>query len=231
MTCRYAIYHAPDPESAWWKFGAAWLGRDERTGRALPRAMPAQLARDEFARMTDEPRRYGFHGTLKAPFRLADGVSECQLLSRVAQLAEGLKPIPLGTLLPLWMDGFLALVPASPNPALNALARACVVELDDLRAPLTDEERARRAPERLDARGRELLEQFGYPLVLERFRFHMTLTGRIDAERAGQVVAQIAHSVARLNRDEAPVLDRLCVFVEPGPGAAFMRLRDTELRA
>ena len=182
-------------------------------------------------RITAEPRRYGFHATLKAPFRLRHDVDERMVLERVARLARRTNPIPLATLVPVWMDGFVALVPATMNPTLNALAQACVTELDELRAPPAADEIARRRPERMDARGRELFERFGYPLVLERFRFHMTLTGRIDAALAGQVVAQIARPVARLNVDEPPVLDRLCVFVEPEPGADFLRIADEELRS
>ncbi|WP_331294670.1 DUF1045 domain-containing protein, partial [Methylobacterium radiotolerans] len=53
------------------------------------------------------------------------------------------------------------------------------------RAPLTEAERAKRRPERLDPRGRALLARWGYPYVFEAFRFHMTLTDALpEAERA-----------------------------------------------
>lgn len=230
MTTRYAIYFAPARHTAWWRFGAHWLGRDEASGAELAQTAPVHLAAGEFERITAEPRRYGFHATLKAPFRLRDDVDESALLECVRWLARSLNPVLLEPLVPVLLDGFVALVPASQNPALNALARECVTELDELRAPLTEAERARRRPEQLDARGRELLERFGYPLVLERFRFHMTLTGRIDATLAGQIVAQIARPVARLNADEPLVLDRLCVFVQPAPGAEFLRIADLAMQ-
>jgi putative phosphonate metabolism protein len=229
MTKRYAVYFAPARDSAWWRFGAHWLGRDEASGAALAQASPLQEGGAELRRITDEPRRYGFHATLKAPFRLRDNVEERTVLERVARLARGMKQVSLAPLVPVWMDGFVALVPARPIPALNALAEACVTGLDDLRAPSGADEIARRQPKQMDPRGQELFERFGYPLVLERFRFHMTLTTRIDIALAGQVVAQIAPSIARLNVDEPPVLDRLCVFVEPEPGAHFLRIADEEL--
>lgn len=230
MTSRYAVYYAPARDTAWWRFGAHWLRRDEFTDGDLPRGMAPQLDAGEFERITAEPRRYGFHATLKAPFRLRDGMTEQTLLHRVEGLARSMNAVPLASLVPVLMDGFVALVPASPNPALNALAVTCVTELEELRAPLTAAEIARRQPERLDGRGRELLERFGYHLVLERFRFHMTLTGKVPTALAGQVVAQIARPVAQLNIEEPPVLDRLCVFVEPQPGAAFQRIADVELQ-
>lgn len=230
MTKRYAIYYAPARDRAWWRFGAHWLGRDEFDGADVSRSAPVQLDAGEFERITGEPRRYGFHATFKAPFRLRDGVTEQVLLERVERLANSMSAVRLATLVPVLMDGFVALVPVNPNPALNALAAACVTDLDDLRAPLTAEEVARRRPEQMDARGRELLERFGYHLVLERFRFHMTLTGKVATALAGQVVAQIARPIANLNIEEPPLVDRLCVFVEPQPGAAFQRIADVELR-
>lgn len=230
MTRRYAIYYAPAQGTAWWRFGAHWLGHDEFTGSDLSRSAPLQLDAGEFERVTAEPRRYGFHATLKAPFRLRDGVTEQALLEQVRKLAQGMNAVPLGTLVPVLMDGFVALVPVSPNPALNALAATCVTELDELRAPLTAVEIARRRPEQMDARGRELLERFGYHLVLERLRFHMTLTGNVATALAGQIVAQIARPVAQLNIEQPPVLDRLCVFVEPQPGGAYQRIADMELQ-
>ena len=231
MTRRYAIYYAPARDTAWWRFGAHWLGRDERTGEALPRAVPSQWTAEELERITAEPRRYGFHATLKAPFRLHGGVTEEALIERVNRLARSLEPVALGTLVPVMMDGFVALVPTSPNSALNALAEACVTELDALRAPLSQAEIERRRIQQLDARGRQLLDRYGYPHVMERFRFHMTLSGPVDIARAGRVVAQVARPVHQVNIEQPPVLDRLCVFVEPEPGAAFLRIADAPLQS
>ncbi|HVE52299.1 MAG TPA: hypothetical protein VNB23_02820, partial [Ramlibacter sp.] len=61
---RYAIYYAPAVGSPWWKFGAGWLGRDEQRDAPLPQPPLHGLQPDEFARVTAEPRRYGFHATL-----------------------------------------------------------------------------------------------------------------------------------------------------------------------
>jgi hypothetical protein len=123
----------------------------------------------------------------------------------------------------------VALVPTSPNPALQALASACVIELDEVRAPLRQAERDRRRIDPADARGAELFERYGYPHVLERFRFHMTLTGPVDMATAGQIVAQVAHPISQLNAQEPAVLDRLCLFFESEPGAPFRRVADVEL--
>lgn len=225
---RFAVYFAPRRDSAWWTFGADWLGRDDAT--AMPRtasALPGFSAAEREA-ITREPRRYGFHATLKAPMQLAHG-SLKQLAARVDRLAAGLPPLPLGALVATPLDGFVALVPTAPAQDLQALAARCVRELDDLRAPLDAAGLARRQPERLDARGRALLADWGYPHVMERFRFHMTLSGPLPAAQAERLIAALQPTLDGLHARQAPVLDRLCIFHEPEPGAPFLRVHDAPL--
>ena len=229
MSVRYAIYYAPGRESPWWAFGATWLGRDEQRDLPLPRPAIDGVCGDGMNALTAQPRRYGFHATLKAPFRLRQGVAVDDLRWRLRSFAQGRRAVPIGPLAPVVMDGFVALVPAAPNPALQTLAACCVTELDGLRAPLGPGERERRQIDPDDRRGNELFERYGYPHVLERFRFHMTLTGPVDAALARQLVAQLARLVAQLNALEPPVLDRLCLFVEPREGAALLRVAEVRL--
>jgi len=228
MSGRYAVYFAPAAGSPWRRFGAQWLGRDEITGEPLPQPLPYGWTAEALRALTTEPRRYGWHATLKAPFRLRQGAGPDELLAAMRTLARRLRPIPLQMLVPVYMDGFVALVPAGRSPSVDAVAALCVTELEPLRAPLTQEELARRNPQRQDKRGRELLQHYGYPHVLERFRFHMTLTGPTSATEAGRLVAQLASDIAQLNRIEPPMLDRFCLFHEPAPGADFQRVQDVE---
>ena len=79
---------------------------------------------------------------------------------------------------------FLALVPTGDVAALNALAAAAVTGLDSYRAPLNAEELARRRQARLSPRQEELLAQWGYPYVMDQFRFHMTLTSKLPKAEA-----------------------------------------------
>lgn len=230
---RYAIYYAPALQSPWWRFGAGWLGRDEAADAALPQPELPGWPPARFAALTAEPRRYGFHATLKAPFRLRDGASEALLLRRLAALASTLRSVPLEPLTPALLDGFIALVPAMPHPAINALAAQCVLALDDLRAPLMQEELARRRPEQLDDVGRRLLAQYGYPHVLARYRFHLTLTGPVTPREADTLLPHAQAAVDALqDRGVDPLrLDRLCVFRQRHPGAPFIRIHDEELAA
>ncbi|MBK9441889.1 MAG: DUF1045 domain-containing protein [Comamonadaceae bacterium] len=106
-----------------------------------------------------------------------------------------------------------------------------MVDLDDLRAPLSELDLARRQRGLLDARGLALLQRYGYPHVLERFRFHLTLTGPVDQPTRQRVVQTVQAQVAHLNTVAPLVLDRLCLFVEPTPGASFRRIADVPLSA
>ncbi|MDP4024660.1 DUF1045 domain-containing protein [Methylobacterium sp. NEAU 140] len=178
---RYAVYALPAPGSALDAFGRAVLGYDSANGAAVPH--PPGL--DDLAAVTGSPRVYGFHATLKAPMRLAPGHGEADLVAEAQRLAAGHPPVAVGPLRIAALGPFLALVPEAPPPALGLLAAECVAALDPLRAPPTEAERARRRPERLDARERALLDRWGYPHVFERFRFHMTLTDALpEATRA-----------------------------------------------
>lgn len=229
MSPRYAIYFAPAKESPWWAFAAHWLGRNEFDDTPLTMPQTLQFAPDELRAITAEPRRYGFHATLKAPFRLGDNYRLDDLIQRTQALATKLAPLSLGPLRARSLGKFVALVPEKTPDALAALAEACVVDLDDLRAPLSEQDLARRQSGLLDARELALLQRYGYPYVLERFRFHLTLSGQVDHPTQQRVVHEVQAQVAQLNAAAPLVLDRLCLFVEPTPGASFRRIADVAL--
>jgi putative phosphonate metabolism protein len=223
---RYAIYYAPAVDSAWWRFGAGWLGWDAQRGAAVPQATPPEFSEAQFHALTTEPRRYGFHATLKAPFRLGPRVSERLLHERVQALARRLAPVSIGAVEPVMLADFVALVPVQRRPAVDSLAARCVMELDDLRAPLTEAELARRNPAQLDAAERDMLQRYGYPYVLGLFRLHFTLSGRVDPVTAGLLVHRARQLAAPLNETAPLQLDRLCIFRENHPGAPFLRIHE-----
>lgn len=231
MSPRYAIYFAPAHGSPWWAFGARWLGRDERDDISLAQPLLAHIAPDDMQEITAQPRRYGFHATLKAPFALSVGHTLHDLITRMQALAATLKPVALGPMQPAMLGDFVALVPVTVPGELMALATACVTELDDLRAPLSTADLLRRRVEHLDVREQELLQQYGYPYVQERYRLHFTLSGPVAQPLAQRIMQVAAAPVAGLNAALPLVLDRLCLFVELSPGQPFKRIADAELLA
>ena len=71
---RYAVYYAPEP-GAFANFCARWLGWDAITGAEVAHAEVAGLP-CPVSELTETPRKYGFHGTLKPPFHLSDTPEE-----------------------------------------------------------------------------------------------------------------------------------------------------------
>ncbi|MDW5442413.1 DUF1045 domain-containing protein [Polaromonas sp. SM01] len=231
MSVRYAIYFSPAKNTPWWNFGAHWLGRDEHDNTALPHPLVAGIPSTELASLTQTPRRYGFHATLKAPFHLAAEVDETGLITGLRTLAQTLKPVALGPLRVATLGNFVALIPHTIPGGLQALADACVTGLDHFRAPLLEADLRRRRTEQLDERETELLDLYGYPYVLERFRLHLTLTGPVDADTAQRVTQAVSTHIDRPNTDIPLLLDRLCLFVERYPGAPFQRIIDLRLQS
>jgi putative phosphonate metabolism protein len=231
MKPRYALYFSPERHSPWWMFGAHWLGRDEYGDTPLTPPSLSCLSPDEHRSFTADPRRYGLHATLLAPFHLGAGHTSADLLDRIEQLATQLKPAPLGDLSARSLGEFVALTPTRPALAANALAASCVRALDDLRAPLSPTDLARRQGTQLDAREQALLLRYGYAHVLDRFQLHMTLSGPLNAVDADRLLSELASPVARLNQSTPLILDRLCLFTEPRRGEPFRRLADVVVKS
>jgi putative phosphonate metabolism protein len=220
---RYAVYWAPPAGSKLAAAGAAWLGIDPETGAE---AAPMEIEGLPATRraLTREARRYGFHATLKAPFRLAEGASVEVLDYAVSALAARHPPVEGPGLMVTDDMGFVCLRPSGPAPAVDALAATCVTDLDLLRAPLTAAELAKRRRGGLDMVEDGLLRSWGYPYVLERFKFHLTLT-------IGLSRMELRDAVPALEDAFSPALERrlrideIALFGDPGDNGPFRLLR------
>ncbi len=221
---RFAIYFAPRPESALGRFGSAWLGRDAARGKSVPRLVVAGFSAARLAALTADPARYGWHATLKPPFRLAPGRTLDGLLAEFAAFAASrpafeIPALELGTI-----GGFLALLPTAAPDLLTSLAQGCMRAFDDFRAPASPDELARRRGGTLTKRQEALLARWGYPYVLEEFRFHLSLTARLGAAERRRLAAALAPLVAPLCRAPVPI-DAFSLFAQEAPDAAFRELR------
>lgn len=185
---RYALYYTPEPGNPLLTAAEEWLGRS-----AFGSPVAQGGADDE---LVADARRYGFHATLKAPFELAPGHGEAEFKSALGRWAGARVPVVDIRLRLDQLSGFFALVPAGPHPVLEAFAADLVRDLDAFRAPLSDFDRARRRPEGLSERQRAHLERWGYPYVLDEFRFHMTLTSRLDAPASERVRSMLEERFA-----------------------------------
>jgi putative phosphonate metabolism protein len=220
---RYALYFAPPPESPWWVEGCRWLGYDAASGSGLPLPAIDGVDAAEYRALTAHPRQYGLHATLKAPFRLAADCRPADLVAAVDAYAGLQSAFVLPPLQAVRMMHFIALAPSHNDPRIDAIAGACVTQFDRFRAPLTPAEQQRRLREPLDAVERALLDRWGYPHVLERYRFHLSLTGPLAlvSAAAGRAVHGAALALAEKLAPVPLTFDAVCLFEQPSPASSF----------
>jgi putative phosphonate metabolism protein len=213
---RAAVYYVPELTDPLWRAGTTWLGRDPETGATLDR--PSSLEEPD---LTREPAAYGFHATLKPPFRLSTVSTWGALQEAVAALAAGIAPFALPTLAVADLAGFLALRETSPSPALQALADLTVAALDPFRAPPDAAELQKRRGAGLPKAEEAMLLRWGYPHVFGTWRFHMTLTRRLNAEEHARIepLAE-AHFAAVLAQPRH--VESLALFTQSAPGKPFL---------
>ncbi|HHZ09441.1 MAG TPA: DUF1045 domain-containing protein [Rhizobiales bacterium] len=217
---RHAIYFTPDRDHPLTRVAAAWLGRDAFTGATMTPPSLASLSPAEIAFHTAAARRYGFHATIKAPFRLAGGETTASLVDALEAFARETAPVVVPRLVIGQIDGFFALLPSGGFAELKDFAASVVTTFDRFRAPITEAEIERRNPETLSAEQFRNLCRWGYPYVFDAFRFHMTLSGRVsggDVPRVRAALEEVFEPVL----SEPVVIDGLAVFVEPEAGGPF----------
>ena len=226
---RYAVYFAPNVEQQWWTQASQWLGRCAVSQQMNAQPLIAGVSAQRFAELTEHPRRYGFHATMRAPFILASQYQPNELIDRVNMFCQQVKPFVLPRLQVTLLDQFLALVPERNLSQVTMLEEHCVTALNDYAEPLGPEELSRRRSAGLSSQEDALLLRWGYPYVLERFRFHCSLTGSL-AKATHQEVSAITEA-AHQHFDQLPpcIFDSLAIFVEPTRGADFVLLHQCPL--
>lgn len=204
MFKRYAVYFLPSGQ--WGDAGSAWLGWDCRTGSYIETSAKNPTMR---------PRKYGFHATIKAPFRLASDQSDVSLKHALDSFASGLCSIPLSSLQLAQIGSFFAFTAPQQQPDLIAMSSEVVRKLDLFRAPLTDEDIARRRKSRLTPRQDAQMLQWGYPYVFDDFKFHLTLTGPVKDDKTIRTRIETAFAGVA---DKPLVLDTLSIAGEDQNG-------------
>ena len=177
---RCAIFYVPPKDSDLAVFGREFLGVDIETGDSVEQATVKGLEAGKLKNLTAQSKFYGFHGTLKPPFRLAPNASLENLLKATKIFAAGMSPIETPTLEIAVIGKFLALSPVASSVELENIASQCVRTLEAYRKRQTDKEMAQYRQSKLTVHQEQMLDNWGHPYVLEEFRFHMTLTDRID---------------------------------------------------
>jgi putative phosphonate metabolism protein len=213
---RVAVYYAPRPDDTLFADAATWLGRDPASGATVAQPDIANIAE-----ITAEPRLYGFHATLKPPMRLPGLWRWNDVVTATATLADRIAPFNLPTLSVQDVFGFLALRETAHCAPLQALADACVEQLDAFRAPPSEAELARRRRGSLSQRQDEMLVRWGYPYVFDTWFFHLTLTRRLSGEEKQAYLPAARAWFAAAIATPRMVSD-ICLFVQASPGTPFV---------
>lgn len=193
---RYAIFYTATGALA--RFGGAYLGWDSAGGTMVPHP---EIPGVDVAGVTAVPRKYGFHGTLKAPFRMRAGRDPEQLKNALADFAGQHSAFEIGTMGLRHDHGFVALRPSSPSRDLQDLAAEVVRFFDDFRADLNAAEIARRRQVHLTQEQDQQMLAWGYPFIFNDFHFHLTLSGRLETAPAMQLMTALEPHLAKLVPD------------------------------
>lgn len=185
MPERFAVYLTLAADSDLYQLGSKWLGRDHYQTRqsSLECEHPGLRQANKNQAMTKKASQYGFHATLKPPFQLQAGSSREQLKTTLCQIAKVHQAFISKRLSVIAIGSFLALRPTQNCTQLNQLAEHCVLAFEPCRAELTEAEIKRRQPEKLTVKQNTYLQLWGYPYVLEQFRWHFTLTDTLSHQQ------------------------------------------------
>ncbi|MEK9829108.1 MAG: DUF1045 domain-containing protein [Rhodospirillales bacterium] len=223
---RYAIYFAPPRGSALWSFGNSWLGRDVETGEELRRPAIIGLEDVDIDELTSSPSLYGFHATIKPPFRLSNPFDLGDLVKSLEEFAAARKSFECSLAGPSEIGNFIAFVLDCASTEMDRLASEAVEFFDLYRSPLTDEELRKRRSVSLTSRQEENLQNWGYPYVKEDFRFHMTLTNAVKTvalrSRLKEALSDAAQTAGVIGPTE---ISGLALYEQPGLGMPFKLLR------
>lgn len=179
---RVAIYFLPKKNSSLENFGKNLLGRDinKKKKISLTRRQKYFINRgftyfDELKDYCEQPAKYGFHATLKAPFRLKRNVKTKDFYDVISHIAAQHSRFKIKGLKIVYSKKFTFITSRKPNKLLINLENDLVKHLDTFRAELNKTEIKKRIPDSLTFKQNKYLKEWGYPFVFDQFKFHMTL--------------------------------------------------------
>ncbi|MEM6664024.1 MAG: DUF1045 domain-containing protein, partial [Pseudomonadota bacterium] len=139
------------------------------------------------------------------------------LATALSQYCRTAAPVAAPPLRLRQMGRFFALMPNGASEGLSGLAAGLVETLDAYRAPPHDGELARRRSAGLSARQDANLVRWGYPYVMDEFRFHLTLTDGVPIESTPAIEGALLPFVTPLTADPFEVFE-VCLTGEMSNG-------------
>ncbi len=218
---RYAIYYAPEVSSPLWRLGCKWLGRDAAAQSEIEQDRFAAIDPGRIAELTRIARHYGLHATLKPPFRLAGWCGVDELKAALSNFVSKTCGVKISGLVLREIDDFFCLSVQESTAALDSFAAVCVEEFEPFRAVPDKAELERRSVSLVRQSQRDNLVRWGYPFVMEDFRFHITLSDRITNRGEKEIMRLLLNDLFAPVLGRPLVIDAICLFVEPDDGGPF----------
>ncbi|MEK1929800.1 MAG: DUF1045 domain-containing protein, partial [Pararhizobium sp.] len=145
-------------------------------------------------------------------------MTESQLLKALMHFAGAQTPFEIDRLEVARIGRCFGLMPQVPSTAMHLLAANIVQEFDAFRAPLSEDEIERSDPDRLTAPQFSNLHRWGYPYVMDEYRFHMMLTGPVHPNLNIRFETALREFFGPL-LNEPVKISSLALFIEPEAGA------------
>jgi hypothetical protein len=159
-------------------------------------------------------------GMLKAPFRLAEDMTEAGLLRDLMRFSGTVAPFEIPRLEVARLGGALGLVPSAPSQQMHFLAASLVQTFDRYRAPLSEAEIERIDPDGLSATQFANLHRWGHPHVMDEFRFQMMLTGTVSPGDMARIERALRDFFEPALAAPIPV-SNIALMMEEGAGGPF----------
>lgn len=224
---RYAIYFVPEQTTRLGQFGDHWFGRTSE--KLLVEEVVTGLSVERYQKIIQSPRHYGFHGTLKAPFELHSNYNFQHLDTALTEFCNTFSPFNIGALALRAIADFIALVPENDLRQLQQLHQRLIKELNNLRAPLSNYDRDRFIARNLTHDQEGYLDRYGYPFVLNSFKFHLTLTSSLPEQERTACFKLLDNMTADFRHEVVPV-NRICLFKQKTRQAPFFIVKEYTLR-
>ncbi len=207
---RIALYWAPKPSSLLERAATEWL---KGGSNVLP-----TLSDEEKWQILAAPNHYGFHATIKPPFRLKPEYYLQDVEKEVEAFVQDERNCPtvISKLVVAEIDNFFCLKQEEHSTQLQQFAARTVRHFDHFRKPADQLEIKRRRAGGLTSRQDQLLLEWGYPYVLDEFRFHLTLTGKIENPGHRELIQQELVKRFELATREPLRIASLSLFIQHG---------------
>lgn len=183
MPARYALSYVPEKGSLLADFGRTWLGRDIDSSEFYEQPSIEGVTPERLSELTHWRRSDGLHGILKPPFQINPSSSLDGFLDTARLFSKFLKPVEIPQLEVNVIGKFIALTPTISSRELVDLASECVRIFEGFRQPVMIDMDRRYRKDKLTVYQNRMLKHWGYPYVMEEFRFFIPLTDRIEDDQ------------------------------------------------